>query len=67
MRTLTKNVLVMAAFLITSMAANAQNYPSTDTKLYEAAKKEGTVVWYESGPIEPLKEVAADFEKNTLA
>lgn len=63
MRTLTKNVLVMAAFLITSMAANAQNYPSTDAKLYEAAKKEGTVVWYESGPIEPLKEVAADFEK----
>ena len=44
-------------------AALAQTYPNDDAKLYEAAKKEGTLVWYESGPLEPMKEVAAEFEK----
>lgn len=43
--------------------AFAQSYPTDEAKLYEAAKKEGTLVWYESGPIEPMKAVAAEFEK----
>ena len=37
--------------------------PSDEAKLYEAAKKEGTVVWYESAPLEPMKAIALEFEK----
>ncbi len=37
--------------------------PKDEAKLYEAAKKEGKLVWYESAPLEPMKTVAAEFEK----
>ena len=44
-------------------AAAAQQFPTDEKALYEAAKKEGTVVWYESAPIEPMKAIALEFEK----
>ena len=53
--------VLLAAML--SAAALAQSYPNDDAKLYEAAKKEGSLVWYESAPLEPMKEVASEFEK----
>jgi len=31
-------------------------------KLYELAKKEGTVVWYGGGPMDRMRENAKDFE-----
>ena len=45
--------------------ATAQSFPDPkdEAKLYELAKKEGKVVWYESAPLEPMKAVAAEFEK----
>ncbi len=45
-------------------AALAQNsYPADEAALYEAAKAEGTVVWYTSAPLEPSIAVALEFEK----
>ncbi len=55
-------LLALAAMFMPSFGI-AQTYPADDAKLFESAKKEGTVVWYESGPIEPMLEVAADFQK----
>lgn len=45
--------------------ALAQQFPDPkeEAKLYEAARKEGTLVWYVSGPIEPMKDVAEVFMK----
>lgn len=43
--------------------AYAQNFPQDEAKLYEAAKAEGKLVWYESAPLEAMKAVAAEFEK----
>ncbi|MSQ57219.1 MAG: extracellular solute-binding protein [Limnohabitans sp.] len=58
-----KQVIALLAVISVAFIASAQTYPTDEAKLYEAAKKEGTVVWYESGPIEPMKEVANEFEK----
>ncbi len=58
-----KQVIALLALTTSAFVASAQTYPTDEAKLYEAAKKEGTVVWYESGPIEPMKEVAIEFEK----
>ncbi len=44
-------------------AASAQSFPMNEAQLYEAAKKEGKLVWYESAPLEAMKAVAAEFEK----
>jgi iron(III) transport system substrate-binding protein len=44
-----------------AMAQNSPG-PTDETKLYEAAKKEGTVVWYGGSPPEPMRAMAADFE-----
>ncbi len=55
-------LLGIVAALIPALGA-AQALPNDEKKLYELAKKEGTVVWYESGPLEPMKEVANEFEK----
>ncbi len=55
--------LTVAACSLLAGPAWAQTFPSDPTALYEAAKKEGTVVWYESAPLEPMKAVAGEFEK----
>lgn len=55
---------LLAGSLIASIAvATAQTYPTDEAKLYEAAKKEGKVVWYESAPLEPMQAIALAFEK----
>ena len=43
--------------------ALSQQFPQDEAKLYEPAKKEGKLVWYESAPLEAMKAVAAEFEK----
>ena len=35
--------------------------PTDEAKLYEAAKKEGSVVWYGGAPLEPMRAMADDF------
>jgi ABC-type Fe3+ transport system substrate-binding protein len=42
---------------------SAQEFPTDEAALYEAAKKEGSVVWYVGAPLAPMQAVAADFEK----
>ena len=37
--------------------------PNDEAQLYELAKKEGKVVWYESAPLEPMQAIALAFEK----
>ncbi len=36
--------------------------PKDEAKLYELAKKEGTLVWYGNSPLEAMKNMAKDFE-----
>ena len=55
--------LFACALALTAWSAFAQQFPRDEAKLYEAAKKEGKVVWYESAPLEAMKAVAAEFEK----
>ena len=52
-----------AALLLCATMAAAQNYPREDAKLYELAKKEGTVVWYVSAPLEAATAIAGVFQK----
>ena len=51
------------ALALGSAGAAAQTFPTDEARLYEAAKKEGKLVWYESAPLEAMKAVAAEFEK----
>lgn len=48
--------------LMLSMAMGQSASSGDEGKLYELAKKEGTVVWYTSMALEPTKEIAKDFE-----
>ena len=43
--------------------AEVRTFPTDDAKLYELAKKEGTVVWYGSAPLAPMRLMAGEFEK----
>ena len=56
--------LGVAGTLAGSSAALAQAAvkPGEDARLYELAKQEGSLVWYESGPLEAMQAVAHDFE-----
>ncbi len=36
--------------------------PKNGARLYELAKKERTIVWYGSSPLEMMKDIAKDFE-----
>lgn len=60
-----RNWLFALALLASPLArADALPDPSDDAKLYANAKAEGgTVVWYLNQPLEPLRLVANDFEK----
>jgi iron(III) transport system substrate-binding protein len=52
------------AALVVSGSALAQSLPHPgEAKLYENAKKEGSVVWYSGGALEPTKAFAAKFEQ----
>ena len=53
----------VASLAIAASASAQATYPMDEAELYEAAKKEGTVVWYESAPLEPMKAIALEFEK----
>lgn len=44
--------------------AQATSYPSDTKALYEAAKKEGRLVWYVGGPLDGMNAIAAEFEKD---
>src|SRR5690606_3947054 len=55
--------VALASLLIASPVLAQDEYPMDEAALYEAAKEEGTVVWYESAPLEPMKAVALEFEK----
>ena len=58
-----KQIISLVALTSSALVTSAQTYSADESKLYEAAKKEGTVVWYVSAPIEPMKDVATEFEK----
>ena len=55
----------LAASVLISAGALAQQAPgpNDEAQLYELAKKEGKVVWYESAPLEPMQAIALAFEK----
>ncbi len=57
--------LALAVSAIVPGAAGAQTFPDPkdEARLYEGARKEGSLVWYVSGPIEPMKAVAEVFMK----
>ncbi len=55
--------LLAGAAMLCAAPVAAQSYPTDEAKLYEAAKKEGKVVWYESAPLEPMQAIALAFEK----
>jgi iron(III) transport system substrate-binding protein len=50
---------------VVAPAALAQTYPAPtdEAKLYELAKKEGQIVWYEAAPIEPMQQLVNKFSK----
>ena len=51
--------------LFTAGPTQAQTtYPNDNAKLYEAAKKEGRLVWYVGGPLDGMNAIAAEFEKD---
>jgi iron(III) transport system substrate-binding protein len=56
-------ILVSILTLLGACQGFAQNLPnpSEEAKLYEAAKKEGTVVWYGGAPLDPMRAMADDF------
>ena len=58
-----KQIIALLVLASSALITNAQTFSPDEAKLYEAAKKEGTVVWYVSAPIEPMKDVANEFEK----
>lgn len=57
--------LLFVWFADGSSPASAATFPdpSDEAKLYEGAKREGKVAWYISAPLEPMKAIAAEFEK----
>lgn len=55
--------LLGAALLGTGALAADFPDPSDEAALYEEAKKEGTIVWYQTGPAEAFDAIAAEFEK----
>jgi ABC-type Fe3+ transport system substrate-binding protein len=56
-------VVALAATLAVMVCAKAQTYSPEEAKLYELAKKEGKVVRYVSGPLEPMQAISQAFEK----
>ena len=58
LRTLAASVLISAGAL-----AQQAPGPNDEAQLYEVAKKEGKVVWYEGAPLEPMQAIALEFEK----
>ena len=63
-RTLQIGALAAALVAATSAASSAQSFPdpSDEAALYAAAKKEGTLTWYQAGPLEPFRLIADAFE-----
>ena len=57
-------VLSLAVATLAVQSARAQTYPTDEASLYEAAKKEGTVVFYSSAPLEAMQAVDDAFEKD---
>jgi iron(III) transport system substrate-binding protein len=51
--------IALVAMVLGCLPAWAQG----DAALYEAAKKEGTVVWYVGGPLEGMNAIAGQFQK----
>ncbi len=52
-----------AAFIVDSAAAQTFPDPKEEAKLYEGARKEGTMIWYGGAPADPMRGMADDFEK----
>ena len=55
--------LICAWFALAAGAQAQQAFPTAEAALYEAAKKEGKLVWYVSGPLDQLQTIAQAFEK----
>jgi iron(III) transport system substrate-binding protein len=55
--------LAIALTMSAAGSASAQTFPADEASLYAAAKNEGTVVWYVSGPLDAMKQMAGEFEK----
>ena len=56
-------LLALAVVGLCAPSAYAQSFPSSESTLYAAAKKEGTLVWSVGGPLEAMNAIAAEFEK----
>lgn len=54
--------ITLSAALLSAQAAAAQD-AATDPAIVEAAKEEGTVVWYSSLPIEAIEKLSEEFTK----
>jgi len=55
--------LALALVVCAGAMAQPTPGPNDEAQLYDLAKKEGKVVWYESAPLEPMQAVALAFEK----
>src|SRR5512136_1549398 len=55
---------IVVVFLVLNVMLTFAQFPDPkdEAKLYELAKKEGTLVWYSSTALEVAKEIAKDFE-----
>lgn len=52
-----------ASFLLMgAVTSNAQDFPTDEAELYEKARQEGTLVWYEAAPLEPMQALVSRFE-----
>lgn len=69
-RPLTSSLRTLAAGLALALtqavpaAAQQSPAPTDEAALYEAAKKEGKLVWYVGGPLDGMNAIAAEFEKD---
>jgi len=63
--TFTARMSVAAAAAFFTVGASAQGFPdpSDEAALYEAARAEGELNWYNSAPLEPMQAVAAEFSR----
>ena len=53
----------LALGLTPVLRAEAADYTPEEASLYQAAKSEGSLVWYESGPLEAMQAIAREFEQ----
>jgi ABC-type Fe3+ transport system substrate-binding protein len=55
-------VAALGTVLLSSAGPGAAEIGTTEAELYENAKAEGSIVWYEAAPLEPMQALASRFE-----